>query len=890
MAGNTSSRIERGFLALVLSLALSAWVAVLLAEVGLLTPALFAAAAVGATTLAIAAIRRVVGPRRKDEPSPGPAGSAVGGTRQGLAAVGVAVLCAMIFFPPYETFVWASDSTVYLSLGAEISRNDGFELHDPLLAEIDVPTRAEIFRNPAGLDATGLHARLPGGFAIPDIEAPTVVAGFSPVFPALLAVVYDFGGARAMPWVAPALATLGMVALFLLGCRVSGTTAGIGATGLAAVAMPQIWFAKFPMPEILAELFVLAALLALSMSLADDQPLWGGMAGGLLGIAALGKFELLPIVAITLTTFVGAQLLLTGRGPRQAYLWMAGAFAMLSANAILHYLLLPTHYTLFIRQQVSSNYAVRMVQGFGWGRFALVVGLIGIAAIIASTRVGGGLRALLARPRWWGSAMLLAVGVYFLNDAGPSDVVSNPVGLPADIAETIGWLRWYLPPPFGLTLALASVAAIGLAWRQRKATAVPRDGSPVANAPAAADVSTSTNERFPEPAAPTAAAWEALAFVVVLVLISCLHLYRAPDTNEHIWTMRRFVPVVLPGLAVLTATLTATALRHLGPRRGTFATAVVLSGLTAIVAIPSLPTFGQPLWRGSFRVGSDIAALVPEGSIVLLSADLAGTHLATTLNYIHDVRTIVLRPTPPDLLGGLIAGWIEGDRPVSVITGGQVLSFYAPHLSLVELHRKVLTVPVLERTRDRPPRRIVSEEAPLTVARLFPRADAVTVIDIGNPADDMFFQLFGFHGRESDPGPSGAAFRWTTASSRFMIPPARAVKLTLAGARPDGVPAAHVWVSVDGVLVLEDFEVPNEPTEILVDLPDRPDSPLPGEFRTEAASPVSTAPRSLVLLSTAFRPAQAGTPNDERSLGVRLYQVELIASPTDTGASGERQE
>lgn len=871
MTASSITRLERSFLALALSLALSAWMAVLLAELGLLRPTTFTAAAVSAGALAIVGLRRLEALGR----SPDRASGARHGARQGLAAAGVLVFCAAIFFPPYETFLWASDSTVYLNLGAEISQNDGYELRDPLLAEIAPPMRAEIFRNPVALDATGPYVRLPGGFGIPEIEEPTVVAGFSPVFPALLSVVYDSLGLRAMPWVAPVVAILGMFALFLVGCRVGGTVAGVGATTLAAVAMPQIWFAKFPMPEIVAELFVLAALLALSMSSESERPLLGGVAGCLFGIAALGRFELFPIVTISLTAFIGARLLWTGRGPGRVFLWMACAFAVTMMHAVYHYLSLPTHYTLFIQQEISSNYAARAIQWLGWERVGLLAGLVGVTAIIALSRIGDGLRATLSRPRWWGSAMLLAVGTYFINDSSTYVFPSNPTGLWAGLQETIGSLRMYLTLPFGLTLALAGTTAAVLSWRARKAELRAPRGS------------IDGESRAPTGAA---ASGEMLTFVVVLVLAACMHMHRSPDPDEHIWTMRRFVPVVIPGLALLTASLTATTLRRLNPRRGSLGATIVLVLLTTIVALPSAAIIGQPLWHGTLEASSDIAALLPEGSIVLMSVDLAGTHLATTLNYIHDVRTIVLSPAliAPPLLGELVADWIEDGRPIFAITSERVFSFYAPDLSLDEVDRRILAVPVMERTRGRTPRRVVNDQVPLTIARLRPRGEAATLIDIGNLADDVFFRLLGFHAEELDLGQPDASFRWTMGGAGISIPPVRAVRLTLSGARPDGVPPARVSVSVDGVLVLDNFEISNELMEVVVDLPAAEAPAHQAIGRNAETPPLSTPPRNLVITSTSFRPAHDSDSTDERLLGVRLYGVELVGPPARIGEKQNR--
>ncbi len=848
--------LETVFLAVVVNVAIGVWLLVLLAEFGVLESRLLATAMIGLAFATLTVLRRIgvfhaAARTTSGVPRHGEAQEAINGATLALAVAAVLVLCAILFFPPYETFVWASDSSVYLSLGPEIARNGGYVLHDPLLAEVTQPTRSELFQNQAALDATGAFARFPGGFAIPDIEEPTVVAGFSPVFPALLAVVYDVLGLRAMPYVAPVFATLSMIALLLVGYRMGGTVAGLGAALLATVTMPQIWFAKYPMSEIVAELFVLAALLALLLSLRSQLSWLAAIAGWLLGVAALAKFELIPIVAVTITAFAGVKLVWTGRWLERGYLWLAVCFAVPTAHAAIHYALLPSHYTGFVQREISSNYLGQAGGVIGWRWLAVGMVVLGGVLIFVLSRVGGGLRANLDRPRLWGFAMISAVTAYFPNDGSVDSLLNNPVGVGSGLAEIVSWLSWYLLWPFFVTLAAAT--AVCVFRRIRPPERLPE------NAGTRADRDRGSN---------LTASRDLSTFVVVLVVVACMHLYRSPDTDEHIWAMRRFVPVVIPCLALLTSTMTVAALRNLDPRRGPVIAAVVLLALMALAGAPSASIVGQPLWQDTLEETGEIAALLPEGSVVLVSAQLAGTHLATTLNYVHGVQAVVVYPILPTFtaLGELVAAWIEDGRPVFLITSEQVFSFYAPELSLIEIDRRILEISVLERTRGRLPRQIVNERAPLTIGRLVARGETATTIDVGNLADDVFFQLLGFYSDERDLGRAGSTFRWTSRRSSLLVPRSGGLTLVLSGARPAGVPPARISISVDGELVLANLEVSDEPTEIILD-------DLAGVKELSAGRDVR--PRELVLYSTVFSPAQTGISTDERLLGVRLYRVDM---------------
>ena len=113
--------------------------------------------------------------------------------------------------------------------------------------------------------------------------------------------------------------------------------------------------------------------------------------------------------------------------------------------------------------------------------------------------------------------------------------------------------------------------------------------------------------------------------------------------------MRRYVPVVLPltmlfgALAAVTLPARVSVAKY---RLGlTLATGALLVGL---VARPSVAVVGQPLWDDALAQTARVAQRFPPRAVVLMSPDLAGTHLPTSLAYLHDVDTILLQPRTPD--------------------------------------------------------------------------------------------------------------------------------------------------------------------------------------------------------------------------------------------------
>ena len=268
-----ASCVERWFLRVMLGVSVVAWSALLLAELGWFRLGLVA------FLLAVAEIGFVLwGAFRAVPPASAAAG---GGLKPALVAAAGILLCAALFLPPYHTEMAAGDATVYLNFGRQIARPGALEFEDPLPRQLSLASRAELFRNrvPGDLEwrvRVSLdgppYSRFPGGFLIPDIADPTVTAGFSPLFPVLTVLGHALVSPQGALVVAPLFATLSLIGLWCVARRLGGVRAAWLAVALTAVSMPQIWFAKDPLPETLAQCFVMAGVLAWLVATARGAP------------------------------------------------------------------------------------------------------------------------------------------------------------------------------------------------------------------------------------------------------------------------------------------------------------------------------------------------------------------------------------------------------------------------------------------------------------------------------------------------------------------------------------------------------------------------------------------------------------------------------------------
>ena len=300
------ARVERWFLRVMLGVSAVAWSLLLLAELGWFRLGLVAfLVAVTMIGFGLWSVLRAV------PPAPATAG---GGLQPALAAAAGILLCGALFLPPYHTEMAAGDATVYLNYGRQIARHGALEFEDPLLRQLSPASRAELFLNRVPRDMTGRFARFPGGFLIADINDPTVTAGFSPLFPVLTALGHALVSPQGALVVAPLFATLSLIGLWCVARRLGGVRAAWLAAALTAVSMPQIWFAKIPLPETVAQCFVMAGVLAWLVATARGAPRWACAAGWFLGLACFAKVDLIVLLSVFLLAVVALRLLSRVRG------------------------------------------------------------------------------------------------------------------------------------------------------------------------------------------------------------------------------------------------------------------------------------------------------------------------------------------------------------------------------------------------------------------------------------------------------------------------------------------------------------------------------------------------------------------------------------------------
>ncbi len=445
-------------------------------------------------------------------------------------------VAAWLFLRPHEFIIGGADAGVYVNLAASIHARGSILIQDEVLATLDPALYPVLLRSLPPKEASPYYL-LPGFYVLGEPRGQ-VTPQFYHLHPVWQAVAYGLGGVRAALMLPGLWAMLGSLAIYLFARRLLGWPAAmLTLAGLSLNAL-QVWFARYPTAETLTQFLLWLGLWALGMWLMNEKapaPFWGLLAGLALGQVMLVRIDTYFLLGIPLA--VGVWLLWHGR-LRREHGWFFLPIGLTAVYSLVHarwqsapYFSNTFGYVLLMARVYWPAVAATAVAGLALlllalhyrqrlnvpGRYRSWILAAAVAAILLLAAYGWFIRPFTADilPEWqdWYGGRPIANYDH----------------------ENLRRLGWYLAPP-GVWLGVAGMAL--LTWRFNRYTAV---------------------------------------LLGVGLFFSILYLWRIQANPHQIYTMRRYVPVVMPFFILSGAAFCA----WLGWRRSYWrqGTAVLLAAL-----------------------------------------------------------------------------------------------------------------------------------------------------------------------------------------------------------------------------------------------------------------------------------------------------------------------
>jgi len=269
-----------------------------------------------------------------------PAGPRHRGSARAIAALlAVAGLAAWLAVRPGEFLLDGGDGSVYLNIGRGVAREHALIAAEPLLDQLP-PSDWE-----AVLDRERVPPRVfnlfPGGIQLyPGVNA--VRPNFFHLFPVWLAIA-ELAGPHAPYYVSPLFSVVAIAVFWLLARVLASALVATTASVLLLTNFAQIWFARLPTTEVMAQVFALSGVYFAVCCYRRPDVTRGVLSAAAFGLAAFVRIDMLMFVTPVVVGFLGVVAVERRWAP--AWTWCTLILLVLTAHAVAHALLVATPYT-----------------------------------------------------------------------------------------------------------------------------------------------------------------------------------------------------------------------------------------------------------------------------------------------------------------------------------------------------------------------------------------------------------------------------------------------------------------------------------------------------------------------------------------------------------------
>ena len=506
---------------------------------------------------------------------------------------------------------------------------------------------------------------------------------FFPMLPALLALGWSIGGDGGMLMVPAVLGTIGVLAAYALASRAIGSRYALGAVVLLVISPLQLWFSRDAYSELVVQIVVLGGLWLYLEARARRRTGFAALAGAVIGSAVFARVDVFTIV-LGLVVFAGVEWVRCDDGVEPARcrrVVVAFAGSLLATTGIVYGLMYG------VRREYIDSFTdeIRLVE------VLIVLALAGVVAgaVVHRVRPGTG-RALAARKDVFALLVLIGAAAFVWAYVWRPDPARDLQQLAPGQLPTAQWrdstnqwhwsrsLHWFASY-FGLIAVIAAfLGLVVLGWLavrgRRGATAV----------------------------------------VLLVTPVTIAYIARPSIAPDQPWAMRRFLPVVLPGIAIAAAAFVAALWSTLSRTRRLAVKTVAGVGVVALALAISAPSaVGSAAFRDA-RMQDGAQAAVRElcsatghdSAILVYGYGTLALVLPQTLRGYCGVPVAQPRTYGDFDIGALATAWHRLGRRLMVVTSspGAVLNAARGHAKVVT-HVEIADEHEPERVMDHRPQR-----------------------------------------------------------------------------------------------------------------------------------------------------------------------------------------
>lgn len=175
--------------------------------------------------------------------------------------IAILALGAVLAAHPAEYILGNYDASTYVNVGAIIARTGAIAIHDPLVQSLAPDPGRQFFLDLVNPFMLYTQLRLPG-FFIADAAQGLVLPQFLHLYPVWLAIFDAALGLRLGLYATPVIGLLGSVAAYFVARTLFGRKLALLAFFLLVIDVPQFWFARYPVAEAMTQFLLLTGMYA----------------------------------------------------------------------------------------------------------------------------------------------------------------------------------------------------------------------------------------------------------------------------------------------------------------------------------------------------------------------------------------------------------------------------------------------------------------------------------------------------------------------------------------------------------------------------------------------------------------------------------------------------
>jgi Dolichyl-phosphate-mannose-protein mannosyltransferase len=539
-----------------------------------------------------------------------------------IAAVAIALaLLAMAGVSHSEHLLADRDPAVYINTARSIARTH----------IIHPPVKASPFSDAA------TFAQRSSGFTV---SGGKLFSNFLNFLPALLALGWSAGGDTGLLLVPALLGALGMLALYALASSVVGPRWALVAPALLTLAPLQMWFARDAYAELPVEFLAIGGLWLFIAARRRSSPTTGAIAGVILGSITFARIDALGILLAIPAALAVEYLRDEPLEQRTRRLGRATIFAFAIAVGATMWL------GLRVSHRLSPGYLINLHSDLHQLEIGFFAGLVGALGILVVHRVRAGIGHRIAQSNIVVAVVaLLIVGVsayawHWRPQTGPLPSLKD--GVPRKtlnaffFSGSFHWFAWY----FGtFTLAAIVIGFIVLGVRAARAD------SP------------------------------AFLLLAAAAPMTVFYIARPSIAPDHLWSMRRYLPIVLPGMTIAAAAAALWATKTVGARwrhaRAPFAIVVVAAMLVPAGAAGA-PLLGAQMQGGALDAVHEICRSAgPHGAVAIEPFGLLALEMTQAVRGFCGIPSVGIKKQTTIPLEPYAAAWKASGRQLYVATANR---------------------------------------------------------------------------------------------------------------------------------------------------------------------------------------------------------------------------